>query len=301
MTLGCETDAGAEKSVRCAAQSELRLARRAGHRGGLVRARLRFGLFVSLVAVPALASATPLRRGAVERWEAPVAAAGTVFVRGMRGRIDVVGVDGDRARVVATPRGDADPSVVDLVVLSHGDSITICTVWTRQRGRCEPGRLVHEGDGDRDDRDLQVDLRVEVPRGRTLDARTLNGSLCVGGTTGRVKAETVNGDVTVRVPEGDVEAQTTNGRADAWSATGAVTAEATNGRIEVRIDRVPPGGDVSYETVNGSVVFSIPSAADVRIDAAAVNGAVTGGGGGSSAGRRVRIRTVNGAIRIERR
>lgn len=256
---------------------------------------------LGVLLVSSAVGATPLRRGASERWEGPVAADGTIFVRGMSGRIDVVAGTGDRARVVATPRGDGDPADVELVVLSHGGSITICTVWTRLHGRCEPGRLTHSGSGDGNDRHVEVNLRVEVPPGRALDASTLNGPVCVGGTTGRVKVETTNGDVTVRVERGDVDAHTTNGRVDAWSATGSVTAGTTSGDVDARMGRVPAGGDLTYETINGSVVLALPSDANVQIDAATVHGTVSGDLRSRPGGRRIRLRTVNGSVRVDRR
>jgi DUF4097 and DUF4098 domain-containing protein YvlB len=130
-----------------------------------------------------------------------------------------------------------------------------------------------------------------------LDLRAYNGGLRVQGVTGRIELTTTNGGITLAGIGGDVRGRTSNGGLNidlagaSWQGAG-LDVRTTNGGITLR---VPDGYSAMLETgtVNGRVRTDIPLTVrgDIRRDISAQLG---------QGGPPIRVRTTNGAVRIER-
>jgi DUF4097 and DUF4098 domain-containing protein YvlB len=178
---------------------------------------------------------------------------------------------------------------------SDGD-VLVCALWGT-RGRCAVNG--YHGSNDRSWRsgnDVSVDFTIRVPAHARVDALTVNGDLIITGTTGAIVARTVNGDIEAR------------------SGTGRVSAETVNGSIRVRTT-VSSSDDLEYETVNGSITVEMPANTNARVDLRTVNGRIASDfpltlegsinprrimAAIGTGGPELRIRTVNGSIRLEK-
>lgn len=152
----------------------------------------------------------------------------------------------------------------------------------------------------------EVEWTVKVPRGVSVDLRTVNGGVHLSGLDGDVRARTTNGGI----------------KASGLLAT-AVDAAVTNGGVEVELAKV--AGTVRLEAVNGGVSVLLPSTSQVDIAARTVNGGISVrdldiqsdseaarkegaaqtyrrrlDGRLNGGGARVELETVNGGVRIGR-
>jgi DUF4097 and DUF4098 domain-containing protein YvlB len=151
---------------------------------------------------------------------------------------------------------------------------------------------------DDDRNDVAVDFEVRVPKGVKVGVWTVNGAASVDGATNEVRASTVNGSV------------------DATSAGGPVQASTVNGSVHATMGRLDGEQDLSFTSVNGSVVAEFAGNIDAEIDLSTVNGrfqtdwpvTITGridprhlratlGKGG----RRIHLSTVNGNVELRKR
>lgn len=152
---------------------------------------------------------------------------------------------------------------------------------------------------------LEIEWTVKVPKGLTVDLRTVNGGVRLDGLSGEIHAKTTNGSVNGQniVPE-------------------TIEASSVNGVIEIALGAPLDSTDsIDISTVNGGVSLSMPSESKATITARAVNGGVrvndldikrddedsreserrrrlngTLNGGGA----KVTISTTNGGIRLTR-
>jgi DUF4097 and DUF4098 domain-containing protein YvlB len=130
-----------------------------------------------------------------------------------------------------------------------------------------------------------------------------------------VTLETTNGAVTVSGLAGELRIDATNGRIEASGLENGARVDATNGAIMLDFASLGAQG-VDCETVNGAITITLPRDADADVSARVTNGGISAddlklditeesrrrldgrlGGGGS----RVRLETVNGAIRLRGR
>lgn len=151
---------------------------------------------------------------------------------------------------------------------------------------------------------LQIEWTIKVPKGLTVDLRTINGGVRLNGLSGDIHARTTNGGVKgVNILPTLIEAS------------------AVNGGIEFELGAPLDGSDsVEMETVNGGVELSLPSESKATIVARCVNGGVrvegleiareeqhndferrrrlngTMNGGGA----KVNMNTTNGGVRLSR-
>ena len=150
----------------------------------------------------------------------------------------------------------------------------------------------------------EIEWTVKVPKGVTVDLRTVNGGIRINGLQGEVHAKTTNGGV-----KGNN------------LAANILEASSVNGGIDIEFGSpLQAGATVDIETVNGGVGLGLPSESKATISARAVNGGVrtsdldiqkqeqsnsfeskrrlegTLNGGGA----RVTISTTNGGVRISR-
>lgn len=225
-----------------------------------------------------------------------------IRVRNLNGDVRVRSASGDKVEVVATKswrRGD--PKDVRIEVTKAGDgSILVCALWTDNARCTESGYESHNDGWHRGDRnnDVAVDFEVRVPKGVKVGMWSVNGGVSVDGVTNEVRAGTVNGSV------------------DAVSTGGPVQAKTVNGSVHATMGRLDGSEDLTFETVNGTVVAEFTGDIDADIDLRTVNGrfqtdwpvtisgridpkhlrATLGKGG-----RRIRLSTVNGNVELRKR
>jgi hypothetical protein len=240
------------------------------------------------------------------QWEQEIPPGSTIHLRTRSGRIDVVPSDGRSARVAGSTHwiGRKDP--IRFAWSQDGGDVYVCAMWA-SRGDCN-----EHSDGLRGSDDSWLDmfslfkhrstnaeatLRLSLPPGVKVDARTLNGSISMNGATNGIIARTVNGSIQIEKSAGSVEAK------------------GTNGSIKVALDSLAPGDRVILENVNGSTTAVLPAGLDGSVQLSTVNGRarsdfplndegnsrrnrIHGQIGNSS--REVLLRTVNGDVSLLR-
>lgn len=226
-----------------------------------------------------------------------------IRVRNVSGDVRVHASSSDKVEISATKtwrRGDPKDVRIEMRKASDG-SILVCAFWT-ENATCTENSYDSHGDGDRSGwrrgNDVAVDFDVRVPRGVKVGAWSVNGGVSVDGVTNEVRASTVNGSV------------------EATSSGGPVQASTVNGSVHASMGRLDGDQDLSFSTVNGSVVAEFAGDIDADIDLSTVNGrfqtdwpvTITGridprrlkatlGKGG----RRIRLSTVNGNVELRKR
>ena len=130
-----------------------------------------------------------------------------------------------------------------------------------------------------------------------------------------VTLETTNGDIRIDGLAGELRVAATNGRIDASGLENGATVDTTNGAITLDFAALGAQG-VDCETVNGAITVMLPRDADADVSARVVNGGISTSdlnlsvteesrrrldGQMGSGGSRVRLETVNGAIRLRGR
>jgi hypothetical protein len=229
------------------------------------------------------------------RWSGRVDAGDLLEIKGVNGPISARRAEGDEIEVVAVKSGRrSDPEEVRIDVVEHAGGVTLCAVYPTPGGRDENECGVgSEGRNSTERNDVQVAWEIRVPADVRFRGRTVNGD---------VEAMDLQEDVDVATVNGDVELAT----------AGFAEARTVNGSIRARMDGAPRD-DVSFETVNGSIDLDVDEGLDADLDAEWLNGdletdipfQIQGRVGRRSArgnlndgGRLIRLRTVNGSIRI---
>jgi hypothetical protein len=128
------------------------------------------------------------------------------------------------------------------------------------------------------------------------------------------KIAVVNSAVVIEGARGSVDASSVNGSVRASGLGGSVRLETVNGAIKAQFETVAAQQKLSFNTVNGQIVVSLPKDAGVQLRSSVVNGKVScdfpielgsGKQGRNLSGRigdgraSLEAETVNGSIRIE--
>jgi hypothetical protein len=249
-------------------------------RSSTVRAAL-LAAAVIAAASPALANTTDQLFDKVY----PLAAGGNFQLDNINGSVQVDGWDRDEVEVSAVKTAQNDPSDLDQVqidVESMPGQVAVHTLYPSS-----------DGNG------VMVEYHVHVPyRVLLANVKTVNGSVSVRGVQGGGDLHSVNGDVDVKDSAGHFNAKT------------------TNGNLNVQLRKVEKNTPMDIETVNGSVVLSLPSNVRANLKVQNMNGdfsselpvnsstvpsnagefrAKLGNGGGE-----INLRTINGAIHLIR-
>lgn len=208
---------------------------------------------------------------------------------GGNGGIRVRGVSGSTTRVrfrivgYARTERDARTLVGDVRVSADG------------------GRIRATGPRSVDDGWWNVQVEIETPRDTALALSTRNGGIALHGVSGRTRFETSNGGVSLVAVSGDVRGRTRNGGlrvvldGSRWRGDG-LDVETTNGGIHLEL---PPNynAELHAETNNGGVDIDFPITVRGRLSDLRRRIDTTIGTGGAP----LRVRTVNGGVRIVRR
>jgi DUF4097 and DUF4098 domain-containing protein YvlB len=136
-------------------------------------------------------------------------------------------------------------------------------------------------------------LRVALPRGSNLEARSGDGSIRVEDVEGRIQLDTadgsvsatrVAGDVRIRTGDGTIRLDRASGHLDVETSDGSIAGEATptvlraktgDGSVRLRIEPDSVMADTwDVSTSDGSVVLTLPASFDAAIDAETSDGTV---------------------------
>lgn len=223
-------------------------------------------------------------------------------------------------RVPVTQRLDIDPGA--------NGSITV-KGWNRQevwvRARLDAGAKA----GETAARDVAAQVRIETSGGRIAASGPARDQAAWWGVTFEIfaphkmdlAASTKNGGVTLSDLEGRITFATVNGGVTLARMAGDVSGRTTNGGVNVDLEGSRwngPGLDVT--TSNGGVTLAVPAAYSADLQAGTTNGGFTSDFGGvpdrrknswgakkqmevilGNGGAPVRVKTVNGGVRIRRK
>ncbi|HSJ25251.1 MAG TPA: DUF4097 family beta strand repeat-containing protein [Longimicrobiales bacterium] len=144
-------------------------------------------------------------------------------------------------------------------------------------------------------RNWTVSVRIQLPEGVAVNARTTNGAIAVSGTRAPVQARTTNGSIT------------------ATEAAGRLDIRSTNGSIRASLTNTLPLEGVQLRTTNGAVTLAVPEGMNARLELSTTNGGITTdmpltvqgritrrqvSATLGSGGPEIRVGTTNGGIRI---
>ncbi len=191
----------------------------------------------------------------------------------------------DADRVVVPARNTSRPRVVNASVLNG--SITVKTydgkeviveaggsASSERRGRQErssapdglhrldlPGRSGLEVE--EDDNVITVKTRINSGSNLTITV-PVNTSLNLKGTNG--------GHIVVDGVNGEIDVNNLNGGITLTNVSGSVIAHSLNGSVKVQMNRVDPGKQLSFSTLNGSIDVSLPADLKANLKLKADNG-----------------------------
>jgi hypothetical protein len=246
-------------------------------------------LFFSLIFSPVPAQA----RESEYDWNGPLVPGRLVEVTGLYGDIVVLSTLTPELRLHARRHGQRDnPEDIKILLDGSGDRLRICTIRPGHDGACDPV----PGFENVLDRDTEVDLRIHLPVGSPLIARTTYGDLDLRGITGEVDAFTSQGSCRIETSRGG-------------------TVETTNGDIQLVLGRMLPDQELVVRSVNGKIRLEVPKDFDAEVIARTENGRVIAegargaNGGVPRSGRwafgeprgRILLETENGDIELRRR
>ncbi len=237
----------------------------------------------------------PRVEGADFEWNGSIGAGEILEIKGISGEISAMPASGNRIEVLARKSARrSDPESVTIQIIEHRGGVTLCALYptpddSRRDNECGVG-----DDGQMSVRrnDTQVDWEVRVPANVRFHGRTVNGD---------IQIENLKADVVARTVNGDVELET----------TGSAEASTVNGDVRATFDVMRE--DARFETVNGSVILDVADDLNADLDASWMNGdlesdiplRLNGRLGRRQAqgmlgegGPELRVRTVNGSIRI---
>jgi hypothetical protein len=206
---------------------------------------------------------------------------GGITVRGTSG-----GATRVRFRIVGTAR----------------DERTARELMEQVRVSADGGRIRAEGpESNGRDGWWNVQVEIETPSDTPLALSTRNGGIALDGVSGRTRFETSNGGVSLVNVSGDVQGRTANGGVRVvldgtrWQGDG-LNVETTNGGVHMAL---PAGynAELHTETNNGGIDIDFPITVRGRVSDVRRRIDTTIGSGGAP----LRVRTVNGGVRIERR
>jgi hypothetical protein len=249
----------------------------------------------------ALPIAAPLAAGAGSQYvfsgRAPAGLGDRLEVTNINGPVSVVQTSGGEAHVrakVSAQSGDA--RAVRIQVTRVGSTVYVCPVYPGT----PLGRDCKQHGSNSDNDNVRVEFAIELPRGVSLHAGTVNGTIDARDLDANIDAGSVNGNITLSTSR-TAQAKTVNGSIDAgigarrWN--GSLSFGAVNGSVTVRLPR-NAAFTLNAGTLTGSIHitgFPLAEAQSSGPVGHSVRGTV-GSGGGTLA-----MKTLNGALRLDAR
>jgi hypothetical protein len=212
----------------------------------------------------------------------PLPAGGTFELQNVNGSVVVSGWERNEVEISAVKtarRNQDDLQRVKIEIQAQGGKVSVHTRYPQDEGV-----------------EVTVEYRVHVPRRVILGrVNTVNGAVRVAGVDGSGDLQSVNGDVEALDSVGRFRAHTTNGNVRlelrGLSGEGVLAAETVNGSVVLALPD-GTGGDLDVRSLNGDFRSELPVALQGSLGAREFHGRL--GQGGAP----IRIRTVNGSVRI---
>ncbi len=230
-------------------------------------------------------------------WQGAVAVGRAIEINGILGNIRAEATSGSEVEVVANKHAKRSNSdEVQIRMLKHDGGVTICAVYPRgdpgEPNQCEPGG----GKSHTHNNDVRVDFTVRVPSGVRLIARTVDGNVEAALLDGNVEAYSVLGNIRI----------STAGYARARTVTGSITASLGNANWPGQIEFETITGEITLrlparsntelhvETITGDISSEFPLTVQASVGPRGMNGTIGNGG------RRLLLKTISGAIKLQR-
>lgn len=124
----------------------------------------------------------------------------------------------------------------------------------------EDGRLIVDTDPARNGMFSAFTVRVTLPNGSSVRAKTHSADIGVSGRADRLELRTASGDIKVNRADGVVVAQTASGDVEIASVGSDLDLRAVSGSVEIG----SVGGNIHAQTTSGNLVVLDPSA-DVKV------------------------------------
>jgi DUF4097 and DUF4098 domain-containing protein YvlB len=191
------------------------------------------------------------------------------------------------------------------------DEVQIDAIKTaRKEEHLAPVKIVIEARADR----IRVETRrPETKRRGESNSTSVEYTLTVPRACSLNGINTVNGNIEIEAVDGSVKANSVNGRLLAAGLGGKTELSTVNGTVKADFKALT--ADSSIKSVNGRVTVVLPAQVDADLSASTVNGGISNDFRGpvkrhfpvgsdlkqtlGRGGPRVRISTVNGAIRVD--
>lgn len=249
----------------------------------------------------ALAIAAPLAVRADSQYvfsgRAPLGLGDRLDVTNINGPVSVVQTSGGEAHVrakVSAQRGDA--RTVRIQITRVGSTVYVCPVYPGT----PVGRDCTQHGSNSNNDDVRVEFAIEMPKGVSLHAGTVNGTIDARGLDAYIDAGSVNGSITLST-SARAQAKTVNGSIDAGIGArrwiGSLSFGAVNGSVAVRLPR-NAAFTLNAGTLTGSIHITGFPLAEAQSSGPVGHSArgTVGSGGGTLA-----IKTLNGALRLDAR
>ena len=173
------------------------------------------------------------------------------------GRINVLGVDGPAALEVSRISGP--PLNIELedgeLVVRHGEDLRSGLLSWLTRGARQ-----------------EVELSLSVPPDALVDVTVVSGPVVLSNFHERVNVKGVSGEITLAGVYGPTTVSTVSGAVTVEQATDDLKVKAVSGAITVLAGA---GGDISLNTVAGSITLDLEDPMPGKVQAACVSGALT--------------------------
>lgn len=234
---------------------------------------LALGLLLMLAAAVAGADESGLTVRRTDRFNGSLSAGSSLRVENVSG--DITAAPGKEFSAVVTisasasTRQKAEELLRATTVLQkrEGEDLVLRSIWPyseRSDGKSS-GRLrgdsnlwVFRRGGTRcEDCKITAQYQVTIPAGVRAVLHTVNGEVRADGLDGELDVQSVNGAVRVR------------------GARRGVSAESVNGKIDVAMQSLPPSASLHANTVNGSVLLTLPKDAKFDLVASTMNGTIS--------------------------
>jgi DUF4097 and DUF4098 domain-containing protein YvlB len=176
----------------------------------------------------------------------PLAADGTVYLENYSGTVRILVWDRNEVKVDALKRAVSRERFVEAEVKVdvNPEEVRIRTKYPETFCTCN--------------NPASVDYTITVPRKAGLSGvNVINGSLDIEGVRGDIRVSSINGNV------------------KAWGMAGSAKINTVNGQLEAAFDRINESKHISLDSINGTIVLTIPSDSSASIKASSRSGEIS--------------------------
>jgi DUF4097 and DUF4098 domain-containing protein YvlB len=270
--------------------------------GEVKKMKIRFSLVVVALLICGCVSyeAAGQTPGNDSTWRGKITANGLVEISGILGDISVETTSDNEVEVVAVKEGDTrEFAKVQLRVEESAGGVKICAAFPlldhEDKSQCL-SRPKFDGISFNNNRELrlssntgetqsfrlvnvQLQLKVRVPAGTQIVARTLRGNIEANGISAKLQAVAINGGVTASLGAAEL--------------SDPVDLKSTNGSIRLTVsDEI--NAQVYLDTLNGDLATELPISVSGGFRGSHLEGAI------GSGGQRISLSTLNGDVEIRR-